>query len=77
MPKSKKTVEASLGLTPSFKTSVGARFEGLVSNVDECVHLGIWHQYIFSVSLKFGAYYITGECGAFIKKYYLMLSYTF
>ena len=45
----------------------------LFSNVDECVHLTIWHRYVFSVSLKFGAYYITGQCGAFIKKCYLML----
>ena len=38
MPKSKKTLETtletSLDLTPSFKTSVDARVEGLVSNVD-------------------------------------------
>ena len=37
----------------------------------ERVHLIIWHQYIFSVSLKFGAYYITCQCGAFIKKMFL------
>ena len=36
MPKSKKTLETSLDLTPLFKTSVrpDARVEGLVSNVD-------------------------------------------
>ena len=32
--KSKKTQEKSLDLTPSFKTSVDERVEGLVSNVD-------------------------------------------
>ena len=34
MPKSKKTMETSLDLTLSFKTSIDARIEGLVSNVD-------------------------------------------
>ena len=34
MSKSKKTLETSLDLTPSFKTSIDARVEGLVSNVD-------------------------------------------
>ena len=34
MLKSKKTLETSSDLTPLFKTSVGARVEGLVSNVD-------------------------------------------
>ena len=34
--KSKKTLEMSLVLTPSFKTSVDARVEGLVSNADYC-----------------------------------------
>ena len=34
MLKSKKTLETSLDLTPSFKTSVNTRIEGLVSNVD-------------------------------------------
>ena len=34
MSKSKKTLETSLDLTPSFKTSVDARVEGLVSDVD-------------------------------------------
>ena len=34
MPKNKKTLEMRLDLTPSFKTSVDARVEGLVSNVD-------------------------------------------
>ena len=34
MPKSKNTMESSLDLTPSFKTSVDTRVEGLVSNVD-------------------------------------------
>ena len=34
MPKSKKTLETSLDLTPSFKTFVDARVERLVSNVD-------------------------------------------
>ena len=43
----------------------------------ECVHLTKCHQYIFSVSLKSGAYYITGQWGKFIKKCYLILLYTF
>ena len=34
IPKSKKTMETSLDLRPSLKTSVYARVEGLVSNVD-------------------------------------------
>ena len=34
MPKSKKSMETSLDLTLSFKTSIDARIEGLVSNVD-------------------------------------------
>ena len=34
MPKSKKTMESGLDLTPSFKTSVDTMVEGLVSNVD-------------------------------------------
>ena len=34
MPKSKKTMETSVDLTPSFKTSVDARVKGRVSNVD-------------------------------------------
>ena len=34
MPKKKKTMERSLDLTPSFKTSVEARVKGRVSNVD-------------------------------------------
>ena len=34
MSKSKKTLETSLNLTPSFKTSVDARVESLVSNLD-------------------------------------------
>ena len=38
MPKSKKTMESSLDLTPSFKTSVDTRVEGLVSNVDYSEH---------------------------------------
>ena len=42
-----------------------------------CVCLIKWHQYIFSVSLKFRAYYITGQWGEFINKWYLMLLYTF
>ena len=32
--KSKKTMETSLVLTPSFKTSVDAKAEGLLSNMD-------------------------------------------
>ena len=32
---------------------------------------------IFSVSLRFGAYHIMGQWGEFIKKWYLMLSFTF
>ena len=31
-------------------------------------HLTKWHHYVFSVSLKFGAYYITGQWGEFMKK---------
>ena len=42
----------------------------------ECVRLRKWYQYIFSISLKSGAYYITGQWGEFIQKCYLMLSYT-
>ena len=34
MPKSKKTMETSLDVTPSFKTSIDARVECLVLNVD-------------------------------------------
>ena len=34
MPKSIKTMESGLDLTPSFKTSVDTMVEGLVSNVD-------------------------------------------
>ena len=34
MPKSKKTLETSLNLLPLFKTSLDARVEGLVLNVD-------------------------------------------
>ena len=40
MPKSKNNLETSLDLTPSFKTSVDPRVEGLVSNVDS---LENWH----------------------------------
>ena len=43
----------------------------------ECVRLTKWHQYIFSVSLMFGAYYITGQWGEFIKRCYFMLLYTY
>ena len=42
--RSKKTLEMSLDLTPSFKTSVDARVEGLVSNVD---YLKNWHRILF------------------------------
>ena len=38
----------------------------------DCVRLKEWHQYIFSVSLKFVAYYITGQWGEFIKKMLLI-----
>ena len=45
MPKSKKTLEATLDLTPSFKTSVDTMVEGPASNVDylenrwpNCIH---------------------------------------
>ena len=34
MPKSKKAMETSLDLLPSFKTSVGTRVKCLVSNLD-------------------------------------------
>ena len=34
MSKSKKTLETSLDLTPSFKTSIDAMVQGLVSNVN-------------------------------------------
>ena len=43
----------------------------------ECARPTKWHQYIFSVSLKFGAYYITGQWGEFIKKCYVILLYAF
>ena len=43
----------------------------------ECVCLRKWHQYIFSVCLKFGAYYSHGWVGRVYKKCYLMLLYTF
>ena len=43
----------------------------------ECVRLAKWHQYILSVSLKFGAYNITGQWEEFIKNCYLMLSCAF
>ena len=43
----------------------------------ECVHLTKRDQYILSVSLKFGACYITDQCGEFIQKCYLMLLCTF
>ena len=43
----------------------------------ECIHLTKWHQYIFSVSLKFGACYMTGQCGQCIKKCYLIVLCTF
>ena len=33
----------------------------------EWVRLTRWHQYIFSSSLLFGAYYITGQRGVYIK----------
>ena len=39
----------------------------------ECFHLTKWHQYIFSASLKFGACYIAGQCGYFLKKCYWIL----
>ena len=48
IPKSKKTQEKSLDLTPLFKTSVDARVEGLVSNVDyleNCHHNFIQKKY--------------------------------
>ena len=45
MPKSKKTLEATLDLTPSFKTSVDTMVEGPALNVDylenrcpNCIH---------------------------------------
>ena len=44
MPKSKKTLETSLDLTPLFKTSVKARVEGLVLNAD-CLE-NWWHNFI-------------------------------
>ena len=34
MPQSRKTLKTSLDLMPSFKTSLDARVEGLVSNVN-------------------------------------------
>ena len=42
-----------------------------------CLRLTKWLQYIFSVFLKFGAYYITGQWGEFIKQCYLMHLCTF
>ena len=44
MPKSKNTLGTSLDLTPLFKTSVIARVEGLVLNVD-CLE-NWWHSFI-------------------------------
>ena len=41
MPKSKKTLETSLDLTPSFKTFLDARVEGLFSNVDYLVNRSV------------------------------------
>ena len=35
----------------------------------EWVRLTRWQRYIFSSSLLFGAYYITGQRGVYIKKY--------
>ena len=49
MSKSKKTLETSLDLMPSFKTSVDARFESLVSNVN---YLENWHRNI--IQKKYG-----------------------
>ena len=42
-----------------------------------CLRLTKWLQYIFSVFLKFGAYYIRGQWGEFIKQCYLMHLCTF
>ena len=44
---------------------------------EECIYLTKWHQNIFSVTLKFGTYYITSQCSEFIKKCYLILLYFF
>ena len=41
------------------------RINNLWFEMCECVHLTKWHQHIFSVSVKFGACYITGQWGEF------------
>ena len=65
---------------PGFCQNVSLIWRGECQCTDsrkECVHLTKWHQYIFSVSLKFRAYYITSQCGQFIKKCYLIVLCTF
>ena len=49
------------------KFGLNQREQGL-----DCVRLKEWYQYIFSVSLKFVGYYITGQWGEFIKKMLLI-----
>ena len=43
----------------------------------EWVRLTRWHQYIFSSSLLFGAYYITGQRGVYIKSMHNAFIYFF
>ena len=43
----------------------------------ECVRLTKWPQYIFSVSLKFGVCYITGQLGEFRVKNAIICFHTF
>ena len=42
--------------------------QNLIDCIYDCVCLTKWYQYIFSVSVKFGPYYITGQWGEFIEK---------
>ena len=61
----------------NFYCKTAATQASQASNLEESVRLTKWHQYFFSVSLKFGAHYITGQFGQFIKKCYLKLFRTF
>ena len=73
------TIFAMIGWWSNFVAVETDAFESkarVVSGYLECFCLTKWHQYIFSVSLKFEAYYITGQWVEFIKKCYLMLSDT-
>ena len=48
-----------------FMLSLVSILKPLSNILMKCVRLTKWHQYIFSVSLKFGARYITGQWGEF------------